>query len=268
MWVVGLVRLVKTAFLLTRRIARYPSRCTLSATIVRLSVHARLSLVQLALCLYLAPPAHPSSSATVRAANAFLFEKYLETRVYEVVAAHSTGRPSLVFCASRNGVRTTAECLVKDALVHGPRMSAQAYGQAHSGRCVPLLLRRSQQCYVAPSIAAVLEFRRAYLPFLLVLRHRRPVLSASKHRPLCRTSALQTACVMVLGTTLLLKPARIAQPWSASLAKDRFLCCARRQRSQWASTFLRTWSLSSRRRCAHVVNDRIIVCDVFLLFTL
>ena len=41
-------------------------------------------------------------------------------------------------------MRTTAECLVKDALLHGPRASAQAYGQAFKGGCVTY---KGHYCY-------------------------------------------------------------------------------------------------------------------------
>ena len=47
--------------------------------------------------------------------NGFLFEKYLDTRLYEVIQSYSNNRPTLVFCASRNGVRMAAEQLVKDS---------------------------------------------------------------------------------------------------------------------------------------------------------
>ena len=134
----GSVHLLKTAFRSMQASDQFLLLFTSMAMTVRgLCAETRVSH----------PHMHSRAYCAVRAPNAFLFEKYLETRVYEVVAAHSTGRPTLVFCASRNGTRTTAECLVKDALIHGPRLSAQAYGQAHVGRFA------SRDCACSPVFA-------------------------------------------------------------------------------------------------------------------
>ena len=48
--------------------------------------------------------------------NAFMFERMLDSKLFGVIDGFSEGLPALVFCASRNGVRTSAERLVADGV--------------------------------------------------------------------------------------------------------------------------------------------------------
>ena len=45
--------------------------------------------------------------------NAFLFERDLRFKLYDVIAQYHGGRPSLVFCATRKSVTEAAQCLLK-----------------------------------------------------------------------------------------------------------------------------------------------------------
>lgn len=45
-----------------------------------------------------------------------MFERFLDSKVYEVIIAYSpAARPTLVFCASRNGAKNCAESIIKQA---------------------------------------------------------------------------------------------------------------------------------------------------------
>lgn len=35
--------------------------------------------------------------------NAFMFERFLDSKLFEVLDRYSSGKPAMIFCASRNG---------------------------------------------------------------------------------------------------------------------------------------------------------------------
>lgn len=49
-----------------------------------------------------------------------MFDRFLNARLYGVIARYNNGKPSLVFCTSRKGVRTSAQQIVKDAAAAQP----------------------------------------------------------------------------------------------------------------------------------------------------
>jgi ATP-dependent DNA helicase HFM1/MER3 len=53
--------------------------------------------------------------------GAFMFERSLDGRLFDVVDRYSSGRPALIFCASRNGARSSAERLVADGVAAAAR---------------------------------------------------------------------------------------------------------------------------------------------------
>lgn len=79
--------------------------------------------------------------------SGFMFERFLSARVYEVIARYASGRPTLVFCASRNGVKSTAEAVVRDGgslLVTKPQQRialADAARRVSDGKLRDCLLR-------------------------------------------------------------------------------------------------------------------------------
>jgi hypothetical protein len=53
------------------------------------------------------------------AKNAYLFDRNLNFRLFEIISQYSDGRPSLVFCSSRKGTSVAATTLGKDLSVRG-----------------------------------------------------------------------------------------------------------------------------------------------------
>jgi ATP-dependent DNA helicase HFM1/MER3 len=88
--------------------------------------------------------------------NPWFSEKVLDSHVGEVVAQHSTGRPTLIFCASRNGARACAELLVTEASRFNatPRTGPAALLSAAAGIVRDVTWARSPEAAAACMAAA------------------------------------------------------------------------------------------------------------------
>lgn len=76
-----------------------------------------------------------SNGSNAAKAQGFLFEKFLDQRVFEVVTSYSSGRPALVFCGSRDSTKKAAEQLAKDATGGAAFIAAGgAFGGGGGGR--------------------------------------------------------------------------------------------------------------------------------------
>jgi replicative superfamily II helicase len=46
--------------------------------------------------------------------NMYMFDKFLDAKLFEIIGEYSAGKPTLVFCATRKSVATAAETLMKE----------------------------------------------------------------------------------------------------------------------------------------------------------
>ena len=107
-----------------------------------------------------------------RPPSAFLFERALDARLFSVLDTYSVGRPALVFCASRAGVRTAAERLVVDACaaaarfgagapIHGRGASSAFLRDAPHARALAEAAGRAQEARLAQCLCAGVGFHSA-----------------------------------------------------------------------------------------------------------
>jgi ATP-dependent DNA helicase HFM1/MER3 len=75
----------------------------------------------------LEPTADPLFPAAPPPPKDFLFERRLNDFTYQIVAEHSSGKPSLIFCSSRKGTSETAAHLAREAGKHAGRSGGSTF---------------------------------------------------------------------------------------------------------------------------------------------